>query len=738
MKNRYLLPLIQETLNRLTRAKYFTKLNIVAAFNKIRMAEGEEWKTAFRTRYGLFESLVMNFGLCGAPSAFQNYINDILHEHLNNFCSAYINDIFIYSKSKKKHAKHIRLIFQKFQKTGLQLDINKYEFYAQKVKYLNLIITPESIKMDQEKIASVLDWPRPENLKNVQSFLGFANFYKRFIKDFSKHTAPLNALTKKNIFFQWGPDQQKAFDDFKIAFTTAPILFHFDFNKQAVVEIDVSDYVTAGIFFQYDDDGQLRPVVYFFCKMNPAECNYEIYDKKLLTIINAFELWKLELEGIEKPVQVVTDHKNLENFISNKLLSRRQTRWSEFLSRFNFEIIYRPGSMNNKADAFTRRSGDVPKKKDNRRQFQWQTVLKKKNLKIQQLILAINDDELSPITGSSFPTPSDSETNDEFSVTINDAIGTVYAEDERTQFFFNALNTGQRTLKRFPLSKASVTDGRIFFRDKLFVPDVGQLKLRLIKKSHDDPAAGHPGKAKTYEILSRYYYWPGIINDVKRFVKNCYGCRKSKNSRDKYHGALKPLPVPDRRWSHISIDFIVDLPVNRDLWGKDCINIMVIIDRLSKMVKCIFMDGITAKDAAKAFYTYIWKNHGLPNSIISDRGRTFVNYFWDQLTTRLGIKTDLSTAYHPETDGQTEILNSIFEQYLKTYVTFLQNDWASLLPSAEFAINNHVSEITQCTSFLINSGQHLKMGLEPDLSSTSPWTSKKKEIRSSLMNSSKK
>ena len=190
MKNRYPLLLIQETLDRLTRAKYFIKLNIVAAFNKIRMAENKEWKTDFRIKYGFFESLVINFGFYGAPSAFQNYINDILHEHLNTFCSAYIDDILIYSKSKKKHAKHVRLVFQKFQKTGLQLDIDKCEFYAQKIKYLGLIITPESIKMDQEKIASVLDWPKPEIFKNVQIFLSFANFYKRFIKDFLNMQLP--------------------------------------------------------------------------------------------------------------------------------------------------------------------------------------------------------------------------------------------------------------------------------------------------------------------------------------------------------------------------------------------------------------------------------------------------------------------------------------------------------------------------------------------------------------------
>ena len=200
--------------------------------------------------------------------------------------------------------------------------------------------------------------------------------------------------------------------------------------------------------------------------------------------------------------------------------------------------------------------------------FQWQTVLKKENFKIQQLILAINDDELSPITGNSFPTPLDSGTSDKFfPMTINDAIGIAYAKDERTQEIFNALNTNQRILKKFPLSETNVVDGRIFLKNKLFVPDVGQLKFRFIKKIHDDPAAGYPNNTKTYEMLSRYYYWPGIINDVKRFVKNCIGCKRSKKFRDKYHEALKPFPVPNKRWSHISIDFIVDLPVSRDLWG---------------------------------------------------------------------------------------------------------------------------------------------------------------------------
>ena len=214
--------------------------------------------------------------------------------------------------------------------------------------------------------------------------------------------------------------------------------------------------------------------------------------------------------------------------------------------------------------------------------------------------------------------------------------------------------------------------------------------------------------------MSRYYYWPRIIDDVKRFVKNCYGCRKSKTSRNKYHDAFKLLPVPDKRWVHISIDFIIDFPVNRDFWGRDCINIMVIMDRLSKIVKCIPMDGITIKNAARAFYIHVWKDHSLLNFIISNRRRPFVSHFWEQLITRLGISADLSTIYHPKIDGQTEIMNSVFEQYFKAYVNYFQDDWAFWLPSAEFVINNHASETTQCIFFLANSGQHFKMGLEPN------------------------
>ena len=728
VKNRYPIPLIQETLARICRAKIYTKLDIIAAFNKIRMAAGEEWKTAFRTRYGLYESLVMNFGLCGAPSTFQKYINDLLHDYLDDFCTAYIDDILIYSDNEKEHKKHVRLVLARLREAGLQVDIDKCAFGVSEVRYLGLIITTQGVQMDQEKLKAVTEWKTPACVKDVQAFLGFANFYRRFIQGFSLLAKPLTQLTKKDTKFEWSDKCEGAFQSLKLAFTTAPILIHFDPIKEVVLETDASDEVVAGVMSQYDAESRLKPVAYFSTKMSPAECNYEIYDKELLAIIRAFELWRPELEGTEIPVTVVSDHKNLEYFMTTKLLSRRQARWSEFLSRFNFKITYRPGTMNRRADALTRQSNKkADPAKEDRRAYQWQTVLKPENLDIkrdskEEKPSGIKKAILRPVTVEEAPEdPSESDTavtdeenpSEPEEVDLDDAIWSAYAESEWAQSILTALNSGARTMKGFPLAESEVRDNRVYFRDRLFIPDNDELRLRLIQQAHDTPIAGHPGRAKTQEIMTRNYYWPGMTHSIKQFVRNCRPCHRAKASREKYHGSLKPLPIPERRWAHISIDFVVGLPLSNDYYGRKCINIMVVTDRLTKMVKYIPMDGISAEDTAKAFYLYIWKDYGFPISITSDRGTQFENHFWNELCQRVGVKANLSTAFHPETDGQTENANAVMEQYLRTFVSFLQDDWARWLPSAEFAANNHFSESTLCTPFFANSAQHPRMGIEP-------------------------
>jgi len=379
VKDRYPLPLIKETLNNLKGMKYFSKIDIISAFNNVRMKEGQEYLTAMRTRFGLFESLVMPFGLTGAPATFQRFINDALREYLDQFCTAYLDDILIYSKTREEHTTHLRKVLLQLQKVGLFAKISKCEFFVPETRFLGLIVGRDGFRMDPEKIKTIVEWKTPQNLTDVQAFIGFANFYRRFIKDFSKIISPLVELTKKNQPFLWNDIRQHAFDRLKSAFTTAPVLAPFDWEREVILETDALDYVSAGVLSQVGDDGILRPVAFFSKKHSITECNYEIYDKELLAIIRCFEEWRPELKGTELPVRILTDHRNLEYFTTTKLLNRRQARWSEFLSRFNFKINYRPGKQGEKPDALTRRSEDLPKEGDERLRHQSQVMLKDQN-----------------------------------------------------------------------------------------------------------------------------------------------------------------------------------------------------------------------------------------------------------------------------------------------------------------------------------------------------------------------
>jgi transposase InsO family protein len=723
IKNRYPLPLLQETLMRLSKAKYFTTLDIRGAYNLVRMAEGEEWKTAFRTRYGLFESLVMPFGLTNAPSDFQALINDVLRAYLDDFCTAFLDDIFIYSSTLKEHKEQVYKVLKALSDAGLHLKPEKCHFHKQEVKYLGFIITTKGIQMDPEKVSCVLGWEVPKTVTDVQCFLGFANFYRRFIKDYSKVVTPLTRMTKKEggkyIPFIWGPEQQAAFDLLKKAFTTAPVLRHFDYDREIIVETDASDYVSAGILSQYDDDGVLHPVAFYSRKHSPAECNYEIYDKELMAIVRAFEEWRPHLEGSRHPIQVLSDHKNLEYFMSTKLLNRRQARWSEFLSRFDFRIIYRPGKAGGKPDALTRRSGDLPKEGDERLLTNRHAVLKPQNL--IDLPNTKRPDVLDVVDGLSLmandvPDAGPPDARQQDAGQIATLLAEAYQVDQFPGRILRLLQNGTRQCKEISLADCKEIDGRLIYRDCIYVPDHVPLRLRLLQNHHDPPAVGHPGRAKTLELLARRYYWPSMRKDVDRFVRNCHVCRRTKSTRHAPYGVLRPLSVPERPWQHISVDFVTGLPRSK---GFDAI--CVVVDRLTKqrhLIPCT--TTITAEGLVDLFCDRIFRYHGLPETIVSDRGPQFASRFWKHLCFCLKIDPRLSTAFHPQTDGQTERVNAVVEQHLRAYVTYLQDDWVDYLFLAEFAGNNQVSDTTSLSPFFANLGYHPRYDFELDIRVDAP------------------
>ncbi|SLM35361.1 retrotransposon nucleocapsid protein [Lasallia pustulata] len=529
-RNRYPIPLIEETLAKVTGCKYLTKLDVIAAFNKLRMHPNSEDYTTFITSMGAYKYHVLPFGLTNGPANYQHYMNNVLWDHLNNFWSAYLDDILIYSKTLKEHTQHVRAVLQKLIDAGLQVDIEKCEFHVQETSFLGVLLSTD-----------------------VQAFIGFYNFYRRFIKGFSKIVGPMLKLTQKGVIFQWTNTCQKSFELLKQQVVTAPVFRHFDRTQKAILETDSSDHVNAGVLSQYDDDKVLHPVAFYSKNMVPAECNYEIYDKELLAIIRCLEHWRPELEATELPVEIFTDHKALEHFMTSKELTRRQVRWAEKLSEYNFKIMYQTGAKNIKADALTRKPGDKPiNEEDDRLKYQHQTILTPDRLKISVL----EPDPEAP---------------------IHDRILNANRDDEECSAFRKAIANKRKAFNRIFMANCSVRDGILYHHNRLWVPGNIELMVELIWEVHDLPSGGHPGIHRTIELIGRYYYWPNMRRTVEQYIRNCYRCHRSKAPRDKYNGLLVPAEVPTQRWTDISLDFITRLPESEQMNA-----ICTIIDKLSK------------------------------------------------------------------------------------------------------------------------------------------------------------
>ena len=592
IKDRYPLPLIRETLRNMGKARWFTKLDIIAAFHKIRIQPGDEWKTAFRTRYGLFEWNVTPFGLTGAPATFQRYINYTLREFLDDFVSAYVDDIIIYSDgSQDDHQRKVKKVLDKLRDAGLQCDINKSEFEKDTVKYLGFIVRAgDGIHVDPAKVEAIRAWTAPRTVRDVRSFLGFANFYRSFIPSFATISAPLVRLTRKEVQFDWTDDCQQAFTELKELFINAPILAHFEEDRDTVVETDASGWAVGAVLSQRQDNGDLAPCAYLSRKLSPAEVNYEIHDKELLAVVRALQEWRPDLKMVPK-FTIVTDHKNLRYFRKAQHLNERQMRWAGLLSEFDFDLQYRPGKLAVRPDALSRRGQDIPQNiTDERLSNRFRVLLKRLQVKRARTSGITGDEDINLDFETTVPVFELDEQQREWT--------RARTTDRSYQAISEALHKGDRRLAADLGIKTSLAEchlderGLLRFRDRIWIPESESLRTGIIQQIHDSHITGHPGRDTTYAILSRRFFWPGAAKDVRRFLRNCTVCGRSTIWRDTKHGLLKPLPIPQRIWAEISMDFITDLPPSGPNGVTNC---LVITDRLTKGVILIGMSDITAE-----------------------------------------------------------------------------------------------------------------------------------------------
>jgi hypothetical protein len=322
--NRYPLLIMSELQDRVRGAKIFTKIDLKNGYNLIWIKPRDEWKTAFKTWYRLYEYTIMPFGLSNAPATFQNMMNHIFRDLLDLGLIVYLDDILIYAEAEEEHDRIVTEVLKRLAENGLAISQDKYFWSTTRVDFLVYVISKDGIEMAQDKVQCIWDWERPRRLRDVQSFIGFANLYRRFIEGFSKIAKPLSNSTKGSPKdWIWMDAMTKSFEKLKHCFITSPILTHFDPHHKCIVETDASDFALGGTLSQTAKDKKLHPTVFHSMKFSPAEINYEIHDKELLAIVDCFKAWRRYLERSPHTVHVFTDHKNLEYFMTTKVLNRR-------------------------------------------------------------------------------------------------------------------------------------------------------------------------------------------------------------------------------------------------------------------------------------------------------------------------------------------------------------------------------------------------------------------------------
>jgi hypothetical protein len=730
IKNRYPLPLISEILDRLSEAKVFTKLDLVNAYHRIAIHPDDVWKTAFRTRYGHFEYAVMPFGLTNAPATFQAWINKALAGYIDDFCIVYLDDILIFSKNPEEHKEHLEKVLKRLQQYALYCNQKKCLFFQEQVNFLGYVVTPEGVEMDQSRIATVAEWPTPRSYRDVQIFIGFANFYRRFIHRYSRIIAPLTGLfkgSKKGVQkapWQWPPECEKAFTKIKEAFTKAPLLRHFDPSKRSRVETDASISAVAGVLSQIGDDGHWHPIAFYSQKLDETQSRYETHDQELMAIVEAFRHWRHYLEGVSEPTQVLSDHQSLMAFMNTKKLSRRQARWAMELNGYDLEIKHQAGKRN-PADGPSRRPDYVSESDANTYDIPLKNLQRKLELELHvhsaqakggKKVVRERD-----AAGNRVPGPSDeaqvvkifglsrvearNATRDvhpygEEPWMLKQLVQTLQLHDKLATSIRGQLESdANRSLPRTDNGVWSIENDLLRYEGKLYIPRVESLRQELLRRSHNDPLSGHFGQDKTKELLRRHYYWPELSRDVDEYVLKCGICQRTKPRRHKPYGLLKSLPEPTAPWKDITMDFITDLPPSKR--GRLVYDsILVIVDRKVKMGLYVpTTKKCDAEELARILLEYVVARFGAPNSVISDRGPIFTSEYWSELCFITNIAKRLSTAFHPQTDGQTERQNQTLIHWLRCFVDEQQTNWASLLPMAEFAYNNSYQASIGTTPF---------------------------------------
>lgn len=702
IKDRFPLPQIDELISKFYGAKVFSKLDLMSGYYQVRIDEKDVEKTAFSTEYGHYEWKVMPFGLTNAPATFQRMMNNLLQPLLNGFVQVYLDDIFIYSSDENQHDEHVRKVLDILQDKQLIAKKSKCAFFYRELRFLGHVITAEGIKADPDKVEKVKNWPTPTTIKEAQMFMGLTSYYRKFIKNHSKIANPIHKFITKQE--KWDKSQDEAFEKLKNSLIHSPVLIHPNMDNAIkdshpfVVHTDACGNALGYTLEQYNDDGKsLGVIAYGSKKLIGSQLNYGIYDREFLAVVEALRTWKYYLQG--RHFIIVTDHQSLIYLKNQNLIdSTRVARWLDFLANYDFEIKYVSGKINTAADALSRYPHEAAE-----------------NINVIDTIDLF-------LMNLEFATPAFLFQINEITITeqvmnedLKRDIIESYAKDSVYREIYQVLkenlpipNSIHNTIKHYQYK-----DGLLYYKTllnteafRIVIPQLYGLPQRLIKNAHANVTAGHFGPWKTYKNLVDLFYWKSMFPSIKKFCNKCIECQRNNSSTQRIQGLFSPLPVPEGRWTDVTMDFITGIPTTINT-GYNMI--MVLVDRMTKMAHMIpCKKTATASECARMFIDHCFKHHGVPKRLVSDKDIRFMNRFWYTVHFMLGTSLLFSTTNHPQTDGQTENLNKTVNHLLRKYCGNDHARWDTYLSTVEFAYNSTFHDSIKCTPF------EMAIGYVPD------------------------
>jgi hypothetical protein len=739
------------------RGKIRSKIDLSDAYEQVRVRPQDVHKTAFATIAGTMVSNVVQIGDCNAPATFQRLMTSIFRDAIGRFMHVYLDDIFIFSDTIEEHEKHLKFVFEKLRVNQLFLKWKKCELYADKIDCLGHVIDDQGIHPAVDKLERIREWRVPRNYNDIQRFVGLVNYVGNFLPNISAYTGPLLAMTMNGAPFHWRPLHQRCFDMIKRICCKTPIIRPIDQKVDEPIWIicDASKTGVGAMYGQGPSWQQCRPAGFMSKKFTSAQQNYAVHELETLAILEALIKWEDKLVG--NRLHVITDHKALEFFKTQANLSHRQRRWTDYMSRFDFDITYIKGELNKVADCLSRyyendtsadihapqdyvradvridpNGDDLPidrynevkqrvveiraqRAEERRRSKRLSDKREEREREAHEMKEADQPSSPDEQQRSTNATAGTSERIEQEEITLGDVVfgrstlpGPNLTNDDE---FIVDIKKEYHNDKIFSvvLDKPSehptfhIKDGIIWRKNShennvTCIPRNRAMITKIITQAHE--IVGHFGDQRTAEYIRRWYWWPQITKDVHEFCRTCEACQRSKTSTQAPAGKLHSLPIPTKPWDSIGMDFIGPFPESRGfnyLW--------VIICRMTSMVHLIPVNTTTtASELSWIYLREIVRLHGLPSSIVSDRDSKFTSKWWRELHKLLGAKLLMSTSFHPQTDGQTERANKNVGQIFRTLVHSNQKNWVDKVALTEFAINASISETTKYAPFELNGG----------------------------------